>query len=297
MATMQFGGTEAGDCRLDQASIVVLPLCHEHQVSYGTGAAQGPCHILEASTQLEMLDDETFVNWSRLGIHTLPALTPSDDPETAVFQMKAAAKTVLDRNQFLLSIGGDHAISIGPVMAAVERYDNLGVLQIDAHLDLRDEWNGSRYNHACVMRRVMDDMGCAVVQVGIRSVSAEEYDYVKQKRLEPIYAGMISDSGNDWMDSVINRLPSHVYLTIDLDGLDPAVMPGVGTPEPGGMTYRQLMDLIRKLGQQKTVVAADINELCKIPGTNVSEYTAAKIATKLFVYASDTGKQTLKTVR
>jgi agmatinase len=297
MEIMQFGGSEAGECSLENAKIAVLPLCYEHRISYGTGTGQGPYHILDASSQLEMLDDETFVNWSRLGIHTLPPLIPSDDPKTAVFQMKAAAKKVLDQDKFLLSIGGDHAISIGPIMATAERFDNLGVLQIDAHLDLRDEWNGSRFNHACVMRRVIDDIGCVAVQVGIRSISPEEYDYVNRKRLQPIYAGDISRHDHRWMDIAIDRLPSHVYLTIDLDGLDPSVIPGVGTPEPGGMMYRQLIDLIKNLGQRKTVVAADINELSKISGTNVSEYTAAKIATKLFVYATAAGQLTLKTIR
>ncbi|HSO66375.1 MAG TPA: arginase family protein, partial [Desulfatirhabdiaceae bacterium] len=111
MEIMQFGGSEAGECSLENANIAVLPLCYEHRISYGMGAGQGPYHILDASSQLEMLDDETFVNWSRLGIYTLPPLIPSDDPETAVFQMKTAAKKILDQDKFLLSIGGDHAIS------------------------------------------------------------------------------------------------------------------------------------------------------------------------------------------
>jgi agmatinase len=289
-----FGGPDAGECSLEQARIVVLPLCYEHRVSYGTGAAEGPRHILEASSQLEMLDDETFVNWSRLGIHTLAPLTPSPDPETAVLQMKEAADRVLDSGRFLLSLGGDHAISIGPIMAAAKQYGSMGVLQVDAHLDLRDSWNGSRWNHACVMRRILEDVRCPIVQVGIRSVSVEEYAYVQEKGLEPVYMAGITEHSADWMDTVIERLPSFVYLTIDLDGLDPSVVPGVGTPEPGGLMYRQLIQLVKRLGSRRTVVAADINELSKIPGTQVSEFTAAKIASKLFVYASDAGKDQRK---
>jgi agmatinase len=281
---IRFGDNEIPATDFEGSRIVVLPICYENAPSYGTGSKDGPLHILNASTQLESIDEETLTNWGEAGIHTLTPLVPSDDPEKAVNEMKRAATAVLEKNKFLLSLGGDHAISIGPIMAAAEIYPDLGVLQIDAHLDLRDTWNGSRYNHACVMRRVVEDLNLPVVQVGIRSFSPEEADYVKRKKLKPFYAHTIDPSDDYWRRKVVHSLPEKVYITIDLDGLDPSVLPGTGTPEPGGLSYRQLIKLINAVGKEKKIVAADINELAKIDGSQVSEYTAAKIATKIFVY-------------
>jgi agmatinase len=284
MNPLTFGEPEFQSPDPENAQIVVLPLCYENAVSYGTGTGSGPLHILNASVQLEMMDEETFTNWGKFGIHTLPPLFPSGNPEQAVGQMKQAARKVLEKQQFLLSLGGDHAISIGPIMAAAEIYPDLGVLQVDAHLDLRNTWNGSRYNHACVMRRVIDDIGLPAVQVGIRSFSSEEVDFIRLRGLSPFFAHQIAANDPSWMQQVIDRLPERVYMTIDLDGLDPSVLPGTGTPEPGGLTYRQLVGLIQAVGRSRKVVAADINELSKIEGATVSEFTAAKLATKLFVY-------------
>lgn len=233
-----------------------------------------------------MIDEETCINWGEIGIHTLAPLFPCRNPEQAVGQMKEAAQAVLKKQQFLLSLGGDHAISIGPIMAAAEIFPDLGVLQVDAHLDLRNTWNGSRYNHACVMRRVVEDMALPAVQVGIRSFSPEEADFIKDRKLSPVFAHQVSPNDLSWIQQAIDRLPEHVYMTIDLDGLDPSVLPGTGTPEPGGLLYRQLVGLIQAVGRSKRVVAADINELSKIEGTTVSEFTAAKLATKLIVYCA-----------
>jgi len=282
--SIRFGDAEIPAVGLDDAGIVVLPLCYENAPSYGTGSENGPLHILSASAQLENIDEETLTFWREAGIHTLPPLVPSNDPKKAVNEMKRAAAAVLVKNKFLLSLGGDHAISIGPIMAAAEIHPGIGVLQIDAHLDLRDMWNGSKYNHACVMRRVADDIEIPFVQVGIRSFSPEEAEYVKKKKLKPFYAHRIDPSDHYWISKIVHSLPKKVYMTIDLDGLDPSVLPGTGTPEPGGLSYRQLHNLIKAVGKERKVIAADINELVKIEGSQVSEYTAAKIATKIFVH-------------
>ncbi|MBU4009989.1 MAG: agmatinase, partial [Proteobacteria bacterium] len=245
-----FGSNEVAPRDLEKSRIVVLPLCYENAPSYGTGSKDGPYHIMSASMQLESLDEETLVNWEDIGIHTLKPLLPSNDPEKAVREMKKAAKDVLEKDKFLLSLGGDHAISIGPIMAAAKIYPDIGVLQVDAHLDLRDSWNGSKYNHACVMRRVMDDIRIPVTQVGIRSFSSEESEYVKKKKLKPFYAHKIVSSNDSWIDKVVETLPEKIYMTIDLDGLDPSIMPGTGTPEPGGLSYRQLVKLIKTVGRK-----------------------------------------------
>lgn len=279
-----FGGEAIQARTLEEARVVVLPIYYEMAPSFGSGAGEGPYHLLNASFELECLDEETLTDWRHLGIHTVSGVFPTQEPEKAVEEIEAAAGRYLVDDRFLFSVGGDHAITIGLSRAAASRYPDLGVLQLDAHLDLRDHWNGSRYNHACVMRRIAEDARLPFVQVGIRSFCPEEFDYIKAHHLYPFYAHNLNPADNSWMDDVVYALPDNVYITIDLDGLDPAIVPGTGTPVPGGLTYRQVVELIRKVGTEKNVVAADINELAKIEGSVVSEFTAAKLATKLFVY-------------
>jgi len=282
-----FGGPEGQHADPGSAGIVVLPLCYEHASSYGTGSGEGPYHLLAASEQLERVDEETLIDWLALKIHTMDPLIPKGNPAEAIEEMKAAAEKVLAKKAFLLSLGGDHAISLGPIEAVADAYPGIGILQIDAHLDLRDEWNGSRYNHACIMRRVSEDLGLRIVPVGTRSFSPEELEYIGEKGISPFFAHKIAASETAaWIDAVVASLPEHVYITVDLDGLDPAVIPGTGTPEPGGLSYRELVALLEAVGEHRTVVAADINELAKIEGTQVSETAAAKIATKIMVHCT-----------
>lgn len=266
------------------AAAIVLPIYYEVAPSFGTGSGDGPYHLLNASIELENMDEETFIDWSAMGIHTLASFEPTHDPETAMAEIRDRAADYVSTGKFLLSVGGDHAITIGLVEAARKVYPDIGVLQIDAHLDLRDQYNGSRYNHACVMRRLGEDIGVPFVQVGIRAFCTEEVDYIRANDIRPFFAHEIEPSDHAWMDAVIDGLPDTVYVTLDLDGLDPAVIPGTGTPEPNGLTYRQVVELICRLGRRRRVVAADINELAKIDGTQVSEFTAAKLATKMFVH-------------
>jgi agmatinase len=284
MDFIHFGGVEIDPPHFDEARIIVLPLCYEHAPSYGSGSRKGPYHILKASEQLESMDEETLINWGNIPIHTLAPVFPGGSPEEAVMEMKVVSERVLKAGKFLLSLGGDHAITIGPVMAAKEIYPRLGVLQIDAHTDLRQEWNGSPYNHACVMRRLADDVKTPFVQVGIRSFSPEEAELIRIRGYAPFYAHEIEPFDDSWIDLVVEALPETVYMTIDLDGLDPSVIPGTGTPEPGGLSYRQVVNLIKRVGSNRKVVAADINELVKIEGSQVSEYTAAKLATKIILH-------------
>lgn len=279
-----FGGDETVPVAFEAARVVVLPLCYEAAPSYGHGSAEGPRHLLAASAQLETLDEETLIHWGRMGIHTLPPLHPGGGPEAAVAEMKSAALSVLKTGKRLLSLGGDHAVAIGPIAAAAEVHPNLGVLQVDAHLDLRDSWNGSRFNHGCVMRRVMADFGLPAAQVGMRAVCEEELMFLRDRRCRPFWAHELDPFDDSWIGEVICALPENVYVTFDLDGLDPSVLPGTGTPEPGGLTWRQAVRLLRAVGRERTVVAADINELAKIPGSQVSEYTAAKLAVKLLIH-------------
>jgi agmatinase len=245
----------------------------------------GPEHILDASIQLERLDEETLLDWGTFKIHTLPLLTPEGKPEIAVEQMRKAAAKAIEGGKYLLSLGGDHAASIGPIQAAANAYPDLGILQVDAHLDLREEWNGSRFNHACVMRRVSEIGDMNIVQVGIRAFSMSELEVLRAGDIfTTFYAHEIDPINPAWMEEATNALPETVYITIDLDGLDPSVIPGTGTPEPGGITYKQLVGLLKRVGSNRKVIAADIMELTKIEGFQVSEYTAAKIATKIMIH-------------
>jgi agmatinase len=283
---IHFGGDEVIHPSFEDSHIVVLPFCYEQNSSYGTGSREGPIHILNASCQLERLDEETLIDWTNRMIHTHTPIYPSTTPEIAVTQMRDAAQKVLKAGKFLLCLGGDHAITIGPVMAAKAIWPNIGVLQIDAHADLRDQWNGSKYNHACVMRRLVDDINVPIVQVGIRSFSPEEAALIQKRNYKVFYAHTLDSFNDKWMEQVLEELPANVYITLDLDGLDPSVIPGTGTPEPGGLTYRQVVRLIAKVGQNKSVMAADITELIKIKGFYSSEYTAAKLATKIIVFCT-----------
>lgn len=282
-SNIHFGGDDVPDVGFEAARIVILPLPYERSPSYGAGSQDGPYHMLRASAQLEALDEKTRTDWSALGLHTLKAPLLSHDPETAMNRIQTLAGEILETGKFLLSLGGDHAVSIGLIRASSAIHPELGVLQIDAHADLRDTWNGSRFNHGCVMRRVMECVKGAIVPVGIRSFSPEELDVIRQRGLNPVYAHEIDSLDDDWIDIAIDQLPETVYLTLDLDGLDPAVIPGTGTPEPGGLSYRQVSRLIQHLGKHRRVIAADITELAKIEGTQVSEFTSAKLATKMMV--------------
>jgi len=281
-----FFASEIPRTGIEAAGVVVLPVCYEHAVSYGGGTRQGPLHIMAASEHLERLDEETCSDWTACGIHTLKPLCPGGSPEEAMDEIAAAAGDVVSRDKFLLAFGGDHAVTIGTVKAVSEKYPDVGILQVDAHLDLRDTWNGSRFNHGCVMRRIMEDMGLAAVQVGIRLLAPEERDYIEANGLSPIFAHQIDPGNGSWIYRVVEGLPEKVYITVDVDGLDPSVVPGTGTPVPGGLSFRQLVDLVRAVGKHKQVVGADIVELVKIPGTQASEMTAARIAQKIIHFCA-----------
>jgi len=270
---------------MDGAAVAVLPICYEWSPSYGCGSGEGPYHLLDASIQLERIDEETGVDWAAGGIHTLaPLVPPWENPRAAMERIERAAGSILAKGKALLSLGGDHAVSIGLIRAVSRVYPDVGVLQVDAHLDLRSTWNGSPYNHACVMRRVTDDMGLELVQVGIRAVSREEQALLRDRGYRPFFAHDTVAWDDTWIDEAIQRLPEKVYLTLDLDGLDPSVIPGTGTPEPGGLSYRQVLRLIRRLGAARRVVAADINELAVTGQDRVSEFTAARLAEKICVH-------------
>jgi len=277
-----FGGEEAGQANLAEARVVVLPIPMECTVSYGKGTANGPEAILDASANMELFDEEAWRPYWKPGtVHTkLPVDLPAE-PASAVEAISDAAREVVAAGKLLVGLGGEHTVTAGLVGAVAERYAEVGVLQIDAHADLRYEYDGSLFSHACVARRIIDDMRLPVVQCGIRSLSEEEASLVAQRGLSPFWAHERDKEGR-WISDAVARLPEYVYVTIDVDGLDPSVMPATGTPEPGGLGYREVLALLRELKNQgKTIVGADIVEVAPIPYDRRTEFTAARLVAKL----------------
>ncbi len=267
-----------------RAPYAVLPVPYERTVSFGRGTRRAPAAILEASRHIEPFDDELFLPLG-LGVQTLPFVNCRSGADGKVLAaIRRAATAVMQKGQFLLTLGGEHTITFPLVAAAKAVYGDLTVLHFDAHLDLRDHYTGTPLSHGCVMRRVME-LGTPIVSVGIRSICAEEYKLVKQQRLPVFWARNIVQTKNKaWIKAVLARLGKHVYISIDIDCLDPALMPGTGTPEPGGLGWYALTDLLRQVCAARRVMAADLVEVAPIPGTPTCEYTAARLATKLMLY-------------
>lgn len=273
------------------APYVVLPAPYERTVSFGRGAGAAPAAILDASAQLELFDEELFLE-PQLAVRTLPAPDCQAGGEAAVLaRIGQAAAPELDAGRFLLALGGEHAITAPLVAAAARAHPGLTVLHLDAHLDLRDQYHGNPLSHACVMRRVLE-MDISVVHAGIRSLCAEEYNLVNDRHL-PVFwwHDLAADRGDDWLDQIIGRLGRRVYVSLDVDVLDPGLMPGTGTPEPGGLSWLAVTRLLRQVCRQRVVVAADIVETAPVPGMVVAEYTAARLAAKLLTYHKCEGRK------
>ncbi|MBI3027163.1 agmatinase [Candidatus Woesearchaeota archaeon] len=256
---------------------VILPFPYEKTTCYVKGTEKGPAAIIKASTEVELYDEE-FGNIFEAGICTLNHLEVDKKPEMMVNHIHQKIKNLLEDGKFIVTLGGEHSITSGIVKAFKERYDDLSVLQIDAHADLREDFEGSRHSHACAMKRAMEI--CPVVQVGIRSLSYEESELIKEKKLKVFWAKDIADN-DKWFDDAINRLSKNVYITIDLDGFDPSIMPSVGTPEPGGLGYYHVLRFLKRVFNKRNVVGFDVVELCPNENDISSDFTAARIIYKL----------------
>ena len=271
------------------AQVVILPIPYEATTTYRQGCQFGPEELLTASHQVEIYDDELEREIGlEVAIHTHGAIADTRSqtvPDTTMLAVtkQTVAKLIAD-GKFVIALGGEHSIT-GPIVEAYleAHQEPFTVVQIDAHGDLRHEYEGSIYNHACVMRRVVD-MGLPTVQIGIRSVCKEEAELIKAKHLPIIWARDIA-SQPDWMEQVFaNITTKKVFLTIDLDGIDPTLIPGVGTPEPGGLSWFAFLTMLRRLFKDYEVIGSDIMELAPIVDSVVSQFTAAKLAYKLVGY-------------
>ena len=278
----QFGGVLPEPRTFEDSAAVILPVPFDRTTSYMPGTRHGPRELLLASAQVELWDEEVGVDVHPHGLYTLPELDLSScDLDEAMATLKRVTGELLDRDKFLITIGGEHSITSPIVAAVAERHRGVAVLQIDAHADLRESYLSQRHSHACAMRRTLEF--APVVQVGIRNISGEETSVLSTLRTQIFYDWNMRDDPR-WMDRVVDALPERVYITIDLDGLEPGLMPAVGTPEPGGLSWRELTTLLRRVFTKKNVVAADVVELCPIPGMVSPNFTAARLVYKLLTY-------------
>jgi len=276
-----FGDLPRIYCRPDDSRIVIVPVPYDRTSTWIKGANKGPSAIIEASSNMELYDIETDSEVYRHGIFTDRPIGRLKDlpPEGMVDAVRQRVLRHIKKDKFVVVIGGEHSVSIGAINAHVKEYAGLTVLQLDAHADLRDEYEGSKYNHACVMARVKEL--CPIVQVGIRSMDISEKQYLDERRV--FFAERIL-GGKGWIQNIIALLSSKVHITIDLDVFDPSVMPSTGTPEPGGLLWCDVLKLLKAVCAARNVVGFDVVELCPNEKNKSPDFLAAKLIYKLLSY-------------
>ncbi len=282
VAIGEFGGTTPTTSDFDTARVAILPIPLDRTTSYVPGTRTGPHEILVASSHMELWDEETETDVHGLGIFTLPEMEcPFASMDEVMREIRRVAAEIVSRGKFPMVLGGEHSITPPIVGAVAAKHPELSVLQIDAHADLRDSFMGTPHNHACAMRRVLEYAPCT--QVGIRSLSAEEAAAVPALNTTIFYDWNMRRD-DDWIARVVDSLSETVYITIDCDGLDPAIMPAVGTPEPGGLSWYEALRLLRRVIASRRVVGCDIVELCPMPGNVAPNFLCAKLLYKILSY-------------
>ena len=279
---LTFGGAMPHMRTFDESKVIVLPVPVDRTTSYGGGTRHGPHEILQASSHMELWDEEVGVDVHGVGIFTLPEMElPFGELTPLMAEIQRIASEILARDKFLVTLGGEHSITPPLVAAAAAQHPGLTVLQIDAHADLRDSYMGTRNNHACAMRRVLEH--ARTTQVGIRSMSTEEAQTASSLETTIFYDWTMRKDPH-WVDRVVASLSDPVYVTIDVDGMDPAIMPATGTPEPGGLSWYELLGLLRATFEKRRVVACDVVELSPIPGMHAPNFLCAKLIYKILSY-------------
>ena len=278
----QFGAPDAPYCDPQTARVTIIPAPLEYSVCYMKGTEHGPQAILDASSQMELYDEELDCCPIEIGVYTRPALDYSGmDHAAALKATGEAVREVLQRGQLPLILGGEHSLSAPPIGVVREFYPDLTVVHIDAHGDLRNEYEGTPLSHASIERRVVE-MGIPLTEIGIRSFSPEEAEFLKTKPDVSIVWAYQMAKGSARMPW--ERLSQHTYVTIDLDAIDPGEMPAVGTPEPGGLHWYELLDLFREINRRSTIVGMDVVELCPMQGQTRANFLAAKLVYKMIGY-------------
>ena len=276
------------------SKVFIVPVPYEATTCYGKGTKNGPKAILEASTELERFDDELWAEPHKIGIHTTEAVSVPKvirTTEKPFQKITDAIKPYIETDKFPIILGGEHSLTLGAVRACAERYKDLSILQVDAHADLRPEYQDNPYSHASVSYQLYKCLPQPLItQVGIRNISREETEWLEKEH--PRVNIFWARQQHKWnFQEIVDTLSDNVYLTVDVDGLDPSIMPATGTPEPGGMSWNQLMELIKLVCVKKNVVAADFVELSPIKGMHAPDFLVAKDVFKLigYRYALDLG--------
>jgi agmatinase len=263
----------------DKSSIVIIPVPYDGTSTWIKGADKGPDAIIEASANMELYDIETDSEVYKKGIFTDSPVRDLSFPEDVAETLESIVRFHIEDGKFVVVIGGEHSISIGPVKAHAQNHNDLTVLQLDAHSDLRDEYNGSKYSHACVMARIAEI--CPFLQVGIRSMDSSEKERIDKQRVF-----LAKDILNDknWIKKIVSKLSKTTYITIDLDVFDPAIMPSTGTPEPGGLSWYEVISLLKTVSENTNIVGFDVVELCPDNRNKAPNFLAAKLIYKLLSY-------------
>lgn len=277
-------------CRYDKAGVAVLPVPFEMTTSYVKGTSGAPEAILKASSQVELYDEELACEPFEAGIATLPPLKIEDMPlEKALEGIRMSVSKIIADGKLPVMLGGEHSVTPPAVKAVAESYNDLTVVQFDAHADLREEYSGTKWSHACAMARVREI--CPAVQVGIRNLSKEEAARVTKEKLSVFFAHKIRENAK-WVEDVLASVKTqNVYVTFDVDAFDSSILPDTGTPEPGGLTWYEVLSLMKALSVKKKIVGFDFVELCPREGHHASDFTVAKLIYKCIGYWAKAGKK------
>jgi agmatinase len=285
--SQNFGGLPPAPSGVDSARIVILPIPYETSTTYRTGCRQGPAAIIEASTNMELYDEELHFEPHTAGIATLNPLEPADASEEMINRIEITAAALMEEGKFVVALGGEHSITVGMARAMNRMHKNLSVLFFDAHADFRDRYHGNKFNHGCVARRISEF--CRISQIGIRSLSKEEAVELQKRKLEPLWAHTFRSKRQqggvqDIIDRVVEELSGNVYISIDADVFDPSIMPAVGTPEPGGLLWDEVLGVLKTVCEKRKIVGMDLVELAPVPGLVHPEFLAARLLYKCFGY-------------
>lgn len=274
-----FAGIPDEFASLENAKVVVIPVPYDGTSTWQKGADKGPDALLDAARNMELYDIETGTEVYREGIYLAPPVTESGSPEAMVDAVHQTVRNYLEKDKLVTAIGGEHSVSIGVIRAFLEKYPDLTVLQIDAHADLRESYEGSTCNHACAVYEA--NQKANLIQVGIRSMDVAENEVMKH---ENVFFAHEMVENPKWMQEAIERMGRNVFITIDLDAFDPSIMPSTGTPEPGGMYWYETLKFLRKVIKKRNVVGFDIVELCPDPEEKSSDFLASKLYYKILSY-------------
>ncbi|MDX1603591.1 MAG: agmatinase [Salinimicrobium sediminis] len=277
MSKKNYAGIPDKYARLDDAKVVLIPVPYDGTSTWGKGADKGPDAFLEASENMELFDIETRTEVYKKGVYLAPPVTENSSPEKMVEAVHKTVKNYIKQEKFVTIFGGEHSISIGTIRAFNESFEDLTVVQIDAHADLRPEYDGTTCNHACAVHEASKKTN--LIQVGIRSMDVSELDHMDENQVYWAH-----DLYEDWMDDAIGQMTPNVFITIDLDAFDPSILPSTGTPEPGGMFWYETLEFLKLMFKKKNVVGFDIVELNPNENERSSDFLAAKLYYKMLSY-------------